>query len=171
MSGRPNPSAISSGAFSAFSGSVYRVVPVELRERILSTEGNRYYSGRYHIAGETGILYTSIDRDVAINELSRHASRGSLSGGLAAGKIKVRLRKLLDLTQPAVLATLGLSTEDLISPDYSMTQAISHQARKTGCQGLLVPSAAGPGVNLIVFENNRAEGCSIEVEAISAIGS
>ena len=61
MSSRPNLAAILSLAHITFSKLVYRAVPETLREKILSTEGNRYYSGRYHIAGETGILYTSIE--------------------------------------------------------------------------------------------------------------
>jgi len=169
MPGRPNLAAIPSLAFAAFSNSVYRAVPEALRDKILSTEGNRYYPGRYHIAGETGILYTSLERGVAIQELSRHAARANLQGGLAVGKIKVKLQKVLDLTQASVLAKLGLSNEDLIAPNCSLTSAISSQARKAGFQGLLVPSAAGSGANLVVFENNLAEGCLIEVEEIKVV--
>lgn len=169
MPGRPNLAAILSLASSSFSDPVYRVVPEALRDKILSTEGNRYYSGRYHIAGEAGILYTSLERETAIGELGRHASRADLQGSLAAGKIKVRLQKVLDLTQASVLAKLGLSREDLISRDCSITQAISLQARKAGFQGLLVPSAAGSGANLVVFENNLGESCSIEVEEIGIV--
>jgi RES domain-containing protein len=169
MPGRPNLAAIPSLGSISFSDSVYRVVPEALRDKILSTEGNRYYSGRYHIAGETGILYTSLERDLAVRELGRHAARANLQGGLAAGKIKVKLQKVLDLTQPAILAKLGLSKEALVSPDCSITQAVSHQARKAGFQGLLVPSATGGGVNLVVFENNLAEGCLIEVEEIGLV--
>lgn len=168
MPDRPNLSALPAIGAVSFSGSVYRVVPGALRDKILSTEGNRYYPGRYHIAGETGILYTSLERDLAIRELGRHASRANLQGGLASGKIKVKLQKVLDLTQAAVLAKLGLSKEALVSPDCSITQAVSHQARKAGFQGLLVPSATGSGVNLVIFENNLAEGCLIEVEEIAA---
>ncbi|MDP3543898.1 MAG: RES family NAD+ phosphorylase [Elusimicrobiota bacterium] len=170
MPARPNLAAIAGLGSISFSDSVYRVVPGALRDKILSTEGNRYYPGRYHAAGETGILYTSLERDLAIRELGRHAARADLQGGLAAGKIKVKLQKVLDLTQAVVLAKLGLSKEALISPDCSLTQAVSHQARKAGFQGLLVPSAAGSGVNLVVFVNNLAEGCLIEVDAVGPVG-
>lgn len=167
MLSRPNLASIPSLAPIVFSESVYRVVPEALRDKILSTEGNRYYPGRYHIAGETGILYTSVELDVAIRESGRHAYRANLQGGLVAGKIKVKLQKVLDLTQTAVLAKLGISKDDLVSPDCSLTQAISLQVRKAGFQGLLVPSATGSGANLVIFENNLAEGCLIEVEEIN----
>lgn len=166
---RPHLATIAVLGSISFSDSVYRVVPGALRDQILSTEGNRYYPGRYHIAGETGILYTSLERDLAIRELGRHAARANLQGGLAAGKIKVKLQKVLDLTQAVVLAKLGLPQEALVAPDCSLTQAVSHQARKAGFQGLLVPSATGSGVNLVVFENNLAEGCLIEVEEIGPV--
>lgn len=169
MPGRPNLTAIAAIGPISFADSVYRVVPGALRDKILSTEGNRYYPGRYHIGGETGILYTSLERNLAIRELGRHSARANLQDGLAAGKIKVKLQKVLDLTQAAVLAKLGLSKEALVSPDWTITQAVSHQARKAGFQGLLVPSATGSGVNLVVFENNFAQGCLIEVEEIRVV--
>lgn len=165
----PNLAAISSSASVSFSNSVYRVVPEAFHDRILSTEGNRYYPGRYHIAGETGILYTSFDRDAAMRELGRHASRSHLQGGLAVAKIRVKLQKVLDLTRTAVLAKLGLSKDALVASDCSITQAISMLARKAGFQGLLVPSATGSGVNLVVFENNLAAECLIEVKEITRV--
>lgn len=167
MPGRPDLTAISSLAFSSFSGIVFRVVPETLREKVVSTEGNRYYPGRYHVAGETGLLYTSLSEEVATRELERHARRVDLKGGLATGVIKVRLQKVLDLTDEANLKTLGLSRKDLISPHYALTQAISVLARKAGFQGILVLSVTGDGTNLVVFEHHLAEGCSIEVVRIS----
>ncbi|MBU2574388.1 MAG: RES family NAD+ phosphorylase [Elusimicrobia bacterium] len=172
MLSRPNLASIPS---LPFSGLVYRAVPEASRNKILSTEGNRYYPGRYHVAGETGILYTSVKLDVAIREMERHDYRAN-QGELVASKIKVKLQKVLDLTQTAILAKLaailakpGLSKDDLISPDFSITHAISLRAREAGLQGLLVPSATKSGVNLIIFENNLAEGCLIEVEEINSM--
>ena len=102
-----------------------------MRGKILSTEGNRYYPGRYHIVGETGIFYTSIERDVTVQELGRHAARANLQGGMTVGKIKVKLQKVFDLTQAS--------------------------------------ARAGSGANLVIFENNLAEGCLIEVEEINVV--
>jgi RES domain-containing protein len=166
---RPKLTEIPSLASTSFSGFVYRIVTETLRNKILSTEGNRYYSARYHIAGEAGILYTSLEGTVALKELSRHVSRYAIQEGLVVGRIKVKLQKVLDLTQKANLEKLGVSRENLISIDHSITQTISLQARKAGVQGLLVPSATGSGANLIIFENNLGEGCLIEVEAVSEV--
>ncbi len=151
-----------------YSGSVFRVVPAALREQVLSTEGNRYYPGRWHLTGETGVLYTSENLQVALLELGRHAARLDLQGALTFARIRIELRRVLDLTQSSVLAKLGLSKDALVRADTSMTQAVSLHARRAGFQGLLVPSATGSGVNLVVFENNLAEGCLIAVEEIGA---
>jgi RES domain-containing protein len=164
-----NLKAISSLPVTRFDGSAYRVVIDRLREKILSTEGNRFYPGRYHVIGETGVLYTSLDEEVAVTELARHADRHMLKEKLVAGKIYLRLQNVLDLTQASTLRKLGISKEELLSPEYLIPQAISIQARNAGLQGLIVPSATGVGKNLIVFENNFGEGCLIEVETIREI--
>lgn len=169
MPGRPNLAVIPSLACTSFSGAVFRVVPEALRQKILSTEGNRCHPGRYHTSGETGILYTSLNEEVAIRELDRHASRDNLKGGLVAGRINVRLQKVLDMTSEANLRKLGLCREDLISPNHTLTQAIGLQARKAGFQGVRIPSATGSGENLLIFENNLGEGCLIEVKKIKSL--
>jgi RES domain-containing protein len=166
MRGRPNLAAIASASPTRFSGLVFRVVPETRREQLLSTEGNRYYPGRYHVAGETGVLYTSLVEEVAIAEIGRHAAPAHVQGRLATGRIEITLQRVLDLGDEANLATLGLSGEDLISPNWALTQALSVRARKAGFQGLLVPSATSRGGNLVVFGDNLGEGCSVEVVRI-----
>jgi RES domain-containing protein len=166
MASRFSPAVFSSLPVTPFDGSVYRIVVERLREKILSTEGNRYFPGRYHLVGETGILYTSMDEKVAIEELSRHAARRMLQEKLASGKINLRLRNVLDLTPLSTLRKLGITPEDLVSSDWLIPQALSVQARKVGLQGLIVPSATGLGRNVVVFENNLGAGCLIEVESI-----
>lgn len=161
---RPNLAALSSFTPVSFEGAVYRVVFERFKDKVLSTEGNRFYPGRYHPLGETGILYVSLTEETAIKEIERYASRNMLQERLIAAKINVRLHKILDLTQTSNLLRLGLSKEDLISFDYSVTQALSIAARQAGFQGLIVPSAASKGDNLIIFENNLGKGCLIEIE-------
>ena len=169
MPERADLSALSNVAPIAFEGQVWRVALHRHQDKILSTEGNRYFDGRYHRAGETGILYTSCEARTAGDEVARHAPVELLADGLAAGTIKVVLTKVLDLTQHAVRKKLGLSKEILMGSDYSPTQALSLQARRLGIQGLIVPSAAGVGYNLIIFEDNLSEGCSIAIQEIKEI--
>jgi RES domain-containing protein len=134
-----------------------------LKERILSTQGNRFYPGRFHLKGETGVLYSSLNERTALAEVRRHVDPASLSEGLVTGKIRVKLKKVLDFTQEEALTRLGMKRENLTSPDLTLPQAISHMARQLGIQGLIVPSATGEGKNLVIFEDNMAEGCALEV--------
>ena len=99
-------------------------------------------------------------------EIGRHAAHAHVQGRLATGRIEITLQRVLDLSDEANLTTLGLSREDLISPNWALTQALSVRARKAGFQGLLVPSATSRGGNLVVFGDNLGEGCSVEVVRI-----
>lgn len=161
-----NLKALSSLSTVAVEMPVYRAVFEKFRDMILSTEGNRFYSGRYHLTGEGGILYTSLSKDTAVKEIERHASGAMFLEKLVIAKINIRLDKVLDLTEPSTLVILGLSIGDLISSDYSITHAISIKARQSGFRGLIVPSTVRSGNNLIIFENNLGKGCLIEIEDI-----
>src|SRR3972149_31987 len=96
---RPNLKALSSFTPISFEGAVYRVVFEGFKDKVLSTEGNRFYPGRYHLLGEMGILYASLTEEIAIKEIERHAPRNILQERLIVAKINVRLHKILDLTQ------------------------------------------------------------------------
>ena len=168
MALRLNLTALSSLTTVSFERSVYRAVVERFKDKVLSTEGNRFFPGRYHLSGEGGILYTSLTKEIAIKEIERHAFRAMLQERLVIAKINIRLDKVLDLTQTSTLKILGLSKNDLISSDYSMTQAISMIAREAGFRGLIVPSATSAGDNLIIFESNLGKGCLIEIEDISS---
>jgi len=167
MSLRHNLTALSSLTTVSVERSVYRMVFERFKDKVLSTEGNRFYTGRYHMSGECGIIYTSLTEETAIKEIERHAPRAMLQERLVIAKINVRLDKVLDLTQSSTLEMLGLSKDDLISSEYSVTNAISMIARQAGFRGLIVPSATSAGDNLIIFENNLGKGCLIEIEDIN----
>src|SRR4030067_2806071 len=163
--------ALSSLTTVSFERSVYRVVVERFKDKVLSTEGNRFFPGRYHLSGEGGILYTSLTKEITIKEIERHASRAMLQERLVIAKINIRLDKVFDLTQASTLKILGLSKNDLISPDYPMSQAISMIAREAGLRGLILPSATSGGNNLIIFENNLGKGCLIEIDDIRELSS
>lgn len=149
-----------------FEGTVYRVVLKKRQNNILSTEGNRFFPGRYHLINETGILYTSLNEGTAIREVKRHMPVEGWDEELVSGTVHLKLNKVLDLTDGSVLKKLGLTEEDLRTPDWSLTQAISFSAKRAGLEALIVPSATGEGKNLIVFEDNFGEGCSLRVVRI-----
>src|SRR3989304_7567149 len=171
MAFKLNLTALSSLTTASFESSVYRVVVERLKDKVISTEGNRFFPGRYHLSGEGGILYTSLTKEIALKEIERHATRSMLQGKLVMTEINVRLDKVLDLTQASTLKILGLSKNDLISSDYSITQAISMIAREAGLRGLIVPSTTSGGTNLIIFENNLGKGCLIGIDDIRELSS
>ncbi len=170
MAFKLNLTTLSSLTTVSFERSVYRAVVERFKDKALSTEGNRFFPGRYHLPGEGGILYTSLTKEIALKEIERHAARTMLQGKLVMAEINIRLDKVLDLTQASTLKILGLSKNDLISSDYSITQAISMIAREAGFRGLIVPSATSGGNNLIIFENNLGKGCLIEIDNVSLVG-
>src|SRR3989337_3555080 len=158
MSLRHNLTALSSLTTVSVERSVYRMVFERFKDKVLSTEGNRFYTGRYHMSGEGGILYTSLTKEIALKEIERHATRTMLQVKLVMAEINIRLDKVLDLTQASTLEILGLSKNDLTSSDYSITQAISMIAREAGFRRPIVPSATSGGNNLIIFWNNLGTG-------------
>jgi hypothetical protein len=68
------------------------------------------------------------------------------------GRVTVQALRVLDLTDPGVLAILDLTVADLVGDDYSMSQQLAVAALDAGFDGMLAPSAALPGRRtLVVF--------------------
>lgn len=68
------------------------------------------------------------------------------------GRVTVDRLQVLDLTDPAVRAEVGLEATDLVGDDYTKTQTVAAAAAAAGFGGLLAPSAALPGRRtLVVF--------------------
>src|SRR3990170_7090172 len=132
MAFKLNLTVLSSLTTVSFERSVYRAVVERFKDKVLSTEGNRFFPGRYHLAGEGGILYTSLTKEIALKEIERHATRTMLQVKLVMAEINIRLDKVLDLTQASTLEILGLSKNDLTSSDYSINQANNIIIKKDG---------------------------------------
>lgn len=140
-----------------FAGIVHRVV----RDGVdpLSTQGSRNAGGRYNLPGNFGALYTSMTAATAQVEIERGLRlRGINPTAYPASswwdyELETTLEAVLDLTDPDVLAALGLGPDALITTEVGPTREIAAEARSRGYQGLLVPSAAEPGSkNLVVFD-------------------
>lgn len=68
--------------------------------------------------------------------------------------VATQLDGVLDLTDAAVLAELGLSPQDLVRDDHGLTQEVGEAAHERGIQALKSPSATGVGEVLAVFPEN-----------------
>ncbi len=98
-------------------------------------------------------LYASLDRATAIAEADhliavqplRPRARRSIH------LLEVRLMNVLDLSDPALLRSLGVDELALSGDDHGHCQALGGAAAFLHCDGLIVPSARSPGCNLIIL--------------------
>jgi RES domain-containing protein len=104
-------------------------------------------------------------------ELARSLARAGMSSAAARPRslatIRVRLTRVLDLTDPAMLERLGVTREGIQAEDPALPRAIGEAAHRLGYEAVLAPSATGSGRVLAVFLDNLAAGSTIEVEAVA----
>ncbi len=77
--------------------------------------------------------------------------------------MRVRVARLLDLTQPGLLARLGASDDDLVSDEFTVCQAIGGAAAYLEVDGLLVPSTRSDGANLVILFVDTEPSPAVEV--------
>jgi hypothetical protein len=116
-------------------------------------------------------LYTATDVATVDAEFDRQLVRSGLNRDslvpreLAA--IRLRLHRVLDLRDPAVLDALGLGTEDLLTEEVELTRAIGEAAQHLGYEAVITLSAASvDGTVVAIFLNNRASDSEIEVVSV-----
>ena len=80
--------------------------------------------------------------------------------------IRVRLSRVLDLTNSDVRAALEVSEADLTGDDPAVPRAIGETAHHLGYEAILAPSAAGEGHALAIFLDNRAADSMFEVAGV-----
>lgn len=136
----------------------------------VNLEGSRY-GGRWNPPNASaigfGTLYSSLHPETATAEVTRNLSNYSASSRgqtRAMVEFAVDLDRVLDLTDAAVCAALGVKPRDLVETKWqtendsgreALTQAIGRAAYSCKIQALIVPSAADPeGANLAIFVNH-----------------
>ena len=77
--------------------------------------------------------------------------------------LDVSLARVLDLTDPAVRDTWGISLADLASDDYTRCQTVARQARRDGYEAVRYPSATGDGENLAIFMDRMDAGSFVRI--------
>jgi RES domain-containing protein len=134
---------------------------------ILSAEGSLLAGGRYNFVGMFGVLYLACDPHTCIEEVARVTRVGGFRASENFPRtfigIKVRLSKVLDLTDSRMRRSLGVNKTLLVATDWELIQAGGHEAptqalgrfaRAAGFEAILTPSAAWPGNNLNIFPDN-----------------
>jgi hypothetical protein len=117
------------------------------------------YSWRYNPKGEFGALYLSSSPECCWREkLKQVQGRASDLPTQAVGRFDCRLSKCLDLTDAVCCKTLGIALKDLIqTADFTMTQNLARQARRSGFEAIIAPSAIGSDCrSLVVFKDKLA---------------
>ncbi|ANC90503.2 RES domain-containing protein [Azospirillum humicireducens] len=144
-----------------FSGSTFRATRAGLHPLAPSTNG-----GRWAPAGGPVVLYTSLEREGALAEITYHWSRfiPRPSKPAKLHRLTVTAGKTLRLIR-TTLEDLSVPTEGYDGSAYDRTQAIGAAAAFLGCDGILVPSARWHCDNLILFTDNHGHdpGNSLDV--------
>lgn len=116
-------------------------------------------------------MYTALDVETVDRELARSLARAGMPPASARPRtlatIRVRLTRVLDLTDRAMMQRLGVTREEILAEDPALPRAIGDAAHRLGYEAVLAPSATGSGRVLAVFLDNLAPGSGVEVEAIA----
>jgi RHS repeat-associated protein len=131
-----------------YDGVAYRAVPTSRISTAWEVHaGNVAASHRYSAPGE-GALYAGTSREAVMAELTYY---GVDPRAVSWSSRTVAAKNILDLTDPASRARVGVTLKQLTEDDYSVTQALGRAARSR-YDGILAPSARSPGSsNLILF--------------------
>lgn len=110
-------------------------------------------------------IYTSLERDTALAEgdyaIGTQPVRPRATRQLY--EIHMTLERVLDLTEPRLLAELGVTDVELGSRDQDSCRTVGGAAHWLGCDGVLVPSARATGTNLVVFADRMDVDAALEV--------
>jgi RES domain-containing protein len=124
-----------------------------------SGEGARALGGRWNPPDSFPTLYLASTLDTAVAEVRRGfmAQGRTLEEtiGLVVYEFDVELNAVLDLRDPADLNTVGLSLDDIRSPDRRRCQAVGDAAHFVGLEGIWAPSATGPGQVMAIFTDKQ----------------
>ncbi len=140
--------ALDAHAGVAFEGDVWRIVRAERDALEGSASRARWDPGSFDV------LYTSLERDGALEEIHFHLSRQPVFPSKLQSvvhRIAVRTRRTLKLADLSALSALGIAAESYGDLTYERSQEIGDAAFFLGFDGILAPSARWPCQNLILF--------------------
>jgi RES domain-containing protein len=151
-----------------FDGPVWRTVREGRDPLQFSASGGRWDDGTFEV------LYTSGDRQGAIEEMRFHLMRGQpvlpSRINFKLFELRVQMDHALQLADLEALAALGLDTSTFgrlswqsKSDEYPRTQQIGEMAHFLGFDGLIVPSARFSCLNAVLFADR------INPEAIAIV--
>lgn len=136
------------------------------RYRPLDGAGARVNGGRWNPPGSFPVVYTALDRATVDAEFVRLTRRAGMPASSLLPRrlttIRVRLARVLDLTDAGTRRRLGINLAVLRAEDWATTQAIGQAAHDLGYDGILAPGADG-GTVLAIFSSGPAAGATLRV--------
>ncbi len=150
-----------------FAGFVWRVAWAA-RDPLAGGTGG----GRWHFSNDFEVLYTSMEEDGAMAEIYHHLSKAPIfsSSHVTINKLHVTTERTLEFPDVAALAKLGIDEEAFRKGETSRTREVGAAARFLDMDGLIVPSARWPCLNLVLFLDrlpDRAELRVVETRGIN----
>jgi RES domain-containing protein len=133
-------------------------------------ENNR--GARWNPPGVAAI-YLSYDRTGAIAE-GNHAIAIQPIRPRARRKlytVTLTLEKVINISSPADLARIGLTADDIASDDMTACQEVGAAAEWLAQDGLIVPSARSPSLNLVIYPAHRASDAVFEFDSGEDVAS
>lgn len=143
-----------------YEGDVWRVVR-EGRDVLQgAAAGARWDPGTFDV------LYTSLAREGALEEIHFHLSRQPVFPSkirFVLHRIVVRTQRTLRLADMAALETLGVTADQYRGLGYRRTQEIGDAAAFLGFDGILASSARWDCLNLVLF-TDRLDSTDLSVK-------
>lgn len=146
----------------SFEGDVWRIVRAGRDVLEGSAPQARWDPGTFDV------LYTSLERDGALEEIHFHLSRQPVFPSKLKSvlhRISVKTRRTLKLADFAALSALGIVPERYGDLSYERSQEIADAAFFLGFDGLLAPSARWECQNLILFMDRVEPGDLIVLDS------
>lgn len=143
------------GAVSArtFDGTAFRHLAPKYDPR--SGEGARLHGGRFNPPGSYPVLYLCSTRPCVVAELVRFGRTQAIGVNAllprSLYRYRVRLTRVLDLTDEAVLTSLEITRELVVGEGWAATQKLGATAYRLGWQAVLAPSATGTDQVLALY--------------------
>jgi len=160
-----------------WSGIVFRSVHPRHANRhdAASGKGSLAFGGRWNAPGTFAAVYASLDPETALAEALARIRREGLPDALAMPRtflaLEVRLERALDLSRGGLREPRRIARKEMVECDWlklqdsgreALTQAMGRASFRAGFDGILVPSAGGPGgVNLVAMPENFGTGSRI----------
>jgi hypothetical protein len=143
----------------AFDGRVFRATRQNLDPLASSSSG-----GRWMPNGGASVLYTSLQREGALAEISFHWSQMSPrpTKPVLVHTLGVIAHRTLKLVR-ADLSVLGVPEDVYPTVNLRRTQEIGAAVEFLGCDGLIAPSARWQCDNLMLFTDSMGDSASLEL--------